>query len=140
VQELGGSTARQLAKLANGNTPYHRHHAQFMNGGWPERVSYWLSYVWEFQSCPGWEFKIFRLLASHQVMRKIVYSFFCTFIIIIIIISSIIISNISFVVILNCLYLNPQVSPFVHFSSPSHWGEREGVRGQLSGPSCRLPG
>jgi len=27
VQELGGSIARQIAKLANGNVPYHRCHA-----------------------------------------------------------------------------------------------------------------
>ena len=35
MQELGGSTTRQTTKLANGNVPYHKHHAQFMNGGWP---------------------------------------------------------------------------------------------------------
>jgi len=34
VQELGGSTASQLAKLANGNIPYLRCHTQFMNRGW----------------------------------------------------------------------------------------------------------
>ena len=45
--------------------------------------------------------------------------------IIIMIISSISIS-ISFVVLLNCLYLNWWVSPFVHFSSPSRQGERQG--------------
>jgi len=52
----------------------------------------------------------------------IVYSLFCIFIIfiitIIIIIIIIISISISFVVLLNCLYLNPRVSPFVHFSSP----------------------
>jgi len=48
----------------------------------------------------------------------IVYSLFCIFIIIIIIITIII--GISFVALLNCLYLNPRVLPFVHFSSPSH--------------------
>ena len=32
MQELGGSIARQVAKLASGNIPYHRCHAQFMNG------------------------------------------------------------------------------------------------------------
>jgi len=31
VQELGGSIARQVDKLANGNIPYHKRHAQFMN-------------------------------------------------------------------------------------------------------------
>jgi len=54
----------------------------------------------------------------------IVYSLVCIFIIIIIIIaissrSISIISSISFVVLLNCLYLNPHALPFVHFSSPS---------------------
>jgi len=34
VQELGSSIRRQLAKLANGNIPYHKHHAAFRNGGW----------------------------------------------------------------------------------------------------------
>jgi len=34
VQELGGSTARETAKLANGNIPHHRRPAQFMNGDW----------------------------------------------------------------------------------------------------------
>ena len=34
MQGLGGSTARQIAKVANGNIPYHRHHTQFMNRGW----------------------------------------------------------------------------------------------------------
>jgi len=32
VQELGGSIARQIAKLADRNIPHHRCHAQFMNG------------------------------------------------------------------------------------------------------------
>jgi len=31
-----GSIARQIAKLANRNIPYHRHHAQFMSRGWLE--------------------------------------------------------------------------------------------------------
>ena len=35
VQELGGSIARQIVKLANRNIPYHRSHAQFINGGRP---------------------------------------------------------------------------------------------------------
>jgi len=53
--------------------------------------------------------------------KKIIYSLFCIFIIIIIF------SSICFVVLLNCLYLNPQVLLFVHFSSPcclSGRGER----------------
>ena len=52
----------------------------------------------------------------------VVYSLFCIFIII----SSSSSSSISFVALLNCLYLNSQVSPFIH--SPAHpaGGEREG--------------
>ena len=52
--------------------------------------------------------------------EKIIYSLFCIFIIIIT--GSSISSSISFVL-SNCLYLNQQVLPFVHFSSPSRWGE-----------------
>jgi len=33
--------------------------------------------------------------------------------------------HIYFVFLINCLYLNPRVLPFVLFSSPPHWGERE---------------
>jgi len=33
--ELGGSIAREIAKLANGNIPYCGRHAQFIEGGWP---------------------------------------------------------------------------------------------------------
>jgi len=55
----------------------------------------------------------------------IVYSLLCIFISIIVIISSrSFISSIPFVALLNCFYLNPGDSPFVHFSS--HWGEGEG--------------
>jgi len=54
------------------------------------------------------------------------YTLFCIFIITIVIIitsiSTISSINISFVALLNCLCLNPQVFPCVHFSSPSHWG------------------
>ena len=65
----------------------------------------------------------------------IVYSLFCIFIIIII---SIIISiSIYFVVLINCLHLNPWVLPFVHFSSLSHWRGRREVSERL--PSAELP-
>ena len=56
-------------------------------------------------------------LAAIQLLggekNSIAYSLFCMFIIIIIGIISI---SISFVVLLKCLYLNPWVSPFAHFS------------------------
>jgi len=45
--------------------------------------------------------------------------------------------SIYFVVLLNCLYLNLRVFPFIHFSC---WGGTGGVSERLSGPSCRLPG
>ena len=60
----------------------------------------------------------------------IVYSLFHIFII-----SSSV--SISFVV-LNCLYLNPWVSSFVHFSSPSCWGVKGAVSEWLLGPSSQL--
>jgi len=53
------------------------------------------------------------------------YTLFCTFIIFGIISSS----SISFVA---CIRLNPQVSSFVHSSSPSPWGGRGNVSKQLS--------
>ena len=56
------------------------------------------------------------------------------------IISSSISSIISFVVLLNFLYLNQQVSLFMYFSSFSHWGRRGGVSEPLSGANCKLLG
>jgi len=48
--------------------------------------------------------------------------------------------RISFVV-LNCLYLNPQASPFVHFSSPSCGGwQGEGWASGCLVLSCQLQG
>jgi len=74
----------------------------------------------------AWGLAVSRLLGG----EKIVFSSFCIFIIIIIIIIVIItISSsisISFVILLNCLYLNPRVLPFVRFPSPSRLGEGEG--------------
>jgi len=68
------------------------------------------------------------------MVRKNVHSLFCIVIIIIIIIIIITIISIIiyFVVLLNCLYLNPRVSPFAHFSSPFFWGRRGGASEQLS--------
>jgi len=71
------------------------------------------SVFWEFESCLGQEFKFF-LQAANQLpggeKKCIVYSLFCILIIIVIIIissSSIISSSISFVSLLNYLYLHP---------------------------------
>jgi len=52
---------------------------------------------------------------------------------IIIIIVIIINISISFVAVLNCLYLNPRVLLFVHFSFLSLWVGRRGVSERLSG-------
>ena len=72
------------------------------------------------------------LQIGHRVVSKILCSLVCTFIIIvaIIIITSI---SISFVVLINCLYLSQRVSPSVCFSFPSHWGGRRGMGERLSG-------
>ena len=41
MQEPGGSAARQPAKVADGNAPHHRHHAQVVNGvGWGAGTSF----------------------------------------------------------------------------------------------------
>jgi len=41
----GGSIARQTAKLADGNIPYHKRHAPFMNGVGQEKndIGFWVS-------------------------------------------------------------------------------------------------
>jgi len=74
--------------------------------------------------------------SSEGEKNCIVCSLFCIFIIIVVIIITIISSSSSIsiycVAILNCLYLNSRVSPFVHFSSPSHWRGRGGVSERLS--------
>jgi len=52
---LGGT-----AKPTSGNTPYHRRHIQFMNGGWPGgQEAIFLSYFLEFESFLVQEFKLF---------------------------------------------------------------------------------
>ena len=82
-------------------------------------------------------------LTMNQWWQKLyrLYSLFGIFIIIIvvvIIIISVIISNSIYILaLLNCLYLNPWVYPFAHFSSASHWGGGGGVCKQLS--SALLP-
>ena len=59
MPELGGSRARQLAKLANGNIPCHGHCARFMNGGWLGGRNLY-SCFYEFESSPVQEFKLFQ--------------------------------------------------------------------------------
>ena len=66
----------------------------------------------------------------------VLYSLFCIFIIISSSSSSN--SSVSFVVLLNCLYLNPWILLFVDFSSPSCWGEGEEWASVCLVPSCQL--
>jgi len=108
---MGGSIARQRAKLANGNIPYHRHHADFMNAGWPGHRK--LSVLLLSRSLNPRLDRISNFChAANQLAggekNCIVYSVFCTFMLIIIIIITIISIHL-FVALLNCLYLNPQV-------------------------------
>jgi len=153
--------------LANGNIPYHGCHAQFRNGGWPRgrresavlfslssnallagssSFSGGLVFSGSFANSRNPPFPGSAIatqgLAANQLSggekKCIVNSLVCIFFIISSSSSSS--SNTSFVVLLNCLYLNPQVLPFVHFSCPSLGGGRGGVSEWLSGPSCRLPG
>jgi len=66
------------------------------------------------------------------VKKSTVYSLFCIYVVIIVII--IISSSISipFIVLSNCLYLDPWVSSFMLFCSPSCWGGRGEVSKGLS--------
>jgi len=81
---------------------------------------------------------------SHWTVRKIVLCIACfaysiTITIVIVIIIVVVIIIISFIVLLNCLYLNPGVLLFVH-SSPHRTGWGGGVSEQLHGPSCQMTG
>jgi len=143
VQQLGGSTVRNTAKLANGNIPYHRHRAQFMNGDWTGAREFFsfslksvsLNPLWcrssnfsrnsvsfrNFTKFQNSRFPGSAIAAQDLAMNQssagekncIVYSLVFIFIVIIIsnsCISSITMSmsiSISFVALLNCLYLNP---------------------------------
>ena len=171
VRELEGNTARQRAKLANGNIPYLKHHAQFMNDSWPRAgISLCFLFLWVWTlSClailifPGvWSFLV--VLRKSQILwvwdstiavlgldanqswggekNSIIHSLvwisiIIIFIIIIIIIStstSVISTSISLVALLNCLYLNPQVSTFISFSPPILLRRKE--RGKQAAAWC----
>ena len=153
VQELGGSTARQIAKLAKGNIPYHGRHAQFMNGGSPGRRSspflrvrtfLWVQSVFRSfaqftksassvfrDRCPGTGYATGRRAVRKKIVLYIIWVAYSLLLLLVIVVFS-------FVVLLNCLYLSPQVLLFVH--SPPHPAVGEGVSERLSGPSCWLPG
>ena len=150
-------------KLAHGNIPQHRRHAQVMNRGWLEGRNLFFSFSFPVSMNPLLSssltfsessvfFKSFAKFMKSASSRFysccssgtgcesvigwwedcIVYSLFCIFIVIS--------SRISFVALLNCLYLNPWVFPFVHFSCPSHWGEGEGWASGCLVLSCWLLG
>ena len=61
MQELGGSTARQLAQAGQWKS-YHGCHAQFMNGDWPggRNHFFFIPVVHEFESSLVWEFGLFQ--------------------------------------------------------------------------------
>ena len=71
--------------------------------------------------CSGTDCK----LVVEWLENCVAYSLFC--IVIFIIISNSIIS-IYFIVLLDCLYLSTEVSPFVHFSAPFQGGKGRGGR------------
>jgi len=105
VQELGGNTARLIAKLAGGNIPYQGHGAQHISGNWPG----------------GRNPQVLRASARDRLCNRslgteknsTVYHLFRIFFIIITVITIITVIP-SFVVLLNCLYLNLQILLFVH--------------------------
>jgi len=115
-----GAQPGSWPRLADGNIPYHGHHAQFMNGGWSGRRKL-SAFLFSMSSNPllAGSLNVFWAanLSSSGEEYRIVCSLFCIFIIIIIIII-ITITSISFVVLLNWFYLIPQVFPIVH--CPSH--------------------
>jgi len=108
---------------------------------WPGGEGYWLfSVSMSFRICSWLGVWTFFRAANRSLSGEkncVVYSLFCIFVIIIVIIITIISSvSIYFSVVLNCVYLNPWVFPFLHFSSLSCWGGKE--RGELAAVWCLL--
>ena len=124
-QSWEGAEPGSQPKLARGNIPCHGHHAQFTSGGWlGGRNSVFFH---EFVIFP----RVLRSLlmdwlcnqSSDSKKNCIVCSLFCLIFIII-----------SFVVLLNCLYLNPRVLLFP-IPLPIPLGGREEWTS-----SCMVPG
>jgi len=73
VQELGGSTAKQTARLDNENIPYHKCHTQFINGGVEGEKAISFLVFWEFESSVVRKFKLFeefRLFEEFNEIRE----------------------------------------------------------------------
>ena len=134
-----GAQPGSWPRLANGNIPYQRHHAQSVNGGWPRGTNPPFSMS---SNCSGSSFffhefsefceickpgKIFELrgnhrfhdccsgtgyVIGHRVVRGKRNCIVCSLFCIFFIIS------IFFAVLWNCLFPNPRVLLFVH--SPPH--------------------
>jgi len=126
VQELEGSVARQIAKLAKGNTPYNKHHAQFMNVvGWGEKdisLSFFFSRRVNPLLAGSWNWFWAVIQSSGGEKFCIVYSWLFIFIINIIISTSIsIISNIRYFL---CCHIKLSLSQTMSFDflsiSPPH--------------------
>jgi len=110
-----GSSPGSEPKLANGNIPSHRHHAQHINGCWQAGRKLFC----EFELHEICEFCVFRNCCSGtgstigcQVVRKIVLCISCF-------VHSSSGSIISFAVVLNCLYQRMSFTCYL-FSSPSY--------------------
>ena len=147
-----GAEPGSQPKLANGNIPYHGYHAQFTNGHWPggTNLPFLFLGVWILSSGSlNFLGNLMKFVMSgfcdcslgtdcELVIGRwencIVYSLFCIFIIIIITVDTSSSGSIYFVVLLNYLYLNPRVFPFIHFSSPSCWGGKG--RGEQAAVWC----
>jgi len=109
----GAQRGRQN-KLANGNIPHHGHHAQSSNGGWLEaRILFFFNELPNFfRSSAKSEFHNCSLgtgckLVIRQVRKKCIACFAYSIVIIF------------FVVLLNCRYLSPRISLFVHSPHPT---------------------
>ena len=167
MQELGRGTARHLAQAGQWKYSILWMSCSAYEWGLAGEQGYFVSRFSKFKTSIVQKFKLFwdfggffRSLANFSKIwvqgsviaawglaanqslggekNCIVYSLFCIIIIIISSRSSIS-SSISFVILLNHLYLNPWVLPFVHSPPHSTRGEGEGWASGCPGLSCQLP-
>jgi len=164
-----GAQPGSKPKQANGNIPYHGHHAQFMNGGWPEGRNPAFSFpLIQILSCPGIQtfpgvqsfFRIFCEickylwvwgsmitawgLAANQssCSEKIVPYIVCFVYSLLALLLSLLVLLVVLVFSLCCLITISLSQPmtFVHCYPRPCWGGRGGVSEQLVGPDCCLLG